>query len=92
MTKLERLIEELCQDGVDYKKLNTICDIYDGTHQTPNYVECGVKFASVENIQNPYKTNIAQTTISILYRTPLPVLPPEPDKPVIYTSSSNIKN
>lgn len=56
MTKLEQLIEQLCPDGVEYKKLNTICSIYDGTHQTPKYVENGVKFASVENINNPYDT------------------------------------
>ena len=31
--------------------------IYDGTHQTPDYQESGVKFASVENIKNPYNTN-----------------------------------
>ena len=56
MTKLEQLTQELCPNGVEYKKLNTICGIYDGTHQTPKYVENGVKFASVENINNPYDT------------------------------------
>ena len=33
-------------------KLSTICDIYDGTHQTPKYVDSGVKFLSVENIND----------------------------------------
>lgn len=33
-------------------KLSTICDIYDGTHQTPKYVDSGIKFLSVENINN----------------------------------------
>ena len=56
MTKLEQLIEQLCPGGVEYVKLNTICDIYDGTHQTPKYTESGIKFASVENINNPYGT------------------------------------
>ena len=37
-------------------KLSEICQVYDGTHQTPNYTEFGVKFASVENISNPYAT------------------------------------
>lgn len=55
MTKLEQLIEQLCPGGVEYVKLNTICDIYDGTHQTPKYTESGIKFASVENINNPYR-------------------------------------
>ena len=37
-------------------KLKDICSIYDGTHQTPKYTDSGVKFASVENISNPYLT------------------------------------
>ena len=50
MSKLDELLRELCPDGVEYVKLNSVCDIYDGTHSTPNYTESGVKFASVENI------------------------------------------
>ncbi len=50
------MIRELCPDGVEYVKLNSVCDIYDGTHSTPNYTESGVKFASVENIGNLYAT------------------------------------
>ena len=49
-------------DGSEYpeweeKKLLEIATIYDGTHQTPNYVEQGIPFVSVENIKNLYKTN-----------------------------------
>ena len=38
----------------EYKsiKLKEVSEIYDGTHETPNYVEKGVKFVSVENISN----------------------------------------
>ena len=32
------------------KKLGEICEIYDGTHQTPNYVSSGIPFYSVEHI------------------------------------------
>ena len=32
--------------------LGKICDIKDGTHQTPHYVECGIPFYSVETITN----------------------------------------
>jgi type I restriction enzyme S subunit len=44
-------------NGNDYpeweeKRLNKIADIYDGTHQTPKYVEKGIPFYSVENITN----------------------------------------
>lgn len=31
--------------------------IYDGTHQTPQYVSDGIKFVSVENIQDIYNTD-----------------------------------
>ena len=57
MSRLEELIRELCPDGVEYKRLNTACGIFDGTHSTPNYKGSGVKFVSVENIANPYATN-----------------------------------
>ena len=32
--------------------LETVCEIYDGTHQTPDYVDSGVPFVSVEDIDN----------------------------------------
>ena len=37
-------------------KLNTICEIYDGTHQTPKYTNSGIPFVSVENIDDLYGT------------------------------------
>ena len=42
----------------EYKsiKLKDVSEIYDGTHETPNYVEKGVKFVSVENISNVLDT------------------------------------
>ncbi len=43
-------------DWREEKKLGEVANIYDGTHQTPNYVESGVKFVSVENIKNLNKT------------------------------------
>ena len=49
-------VEELCPNGVKYYTLNSICNVYDGTHQTPQYTESGIKFASVENIADPYAT------------------------------------
>ena len=41
---------------VEEIKLSEICDVYDGTHQTPNYKDSGIKFASVENIKDVYNT------------------------------------
>ena len=49
-------------NGNDYpqwekKKLEKLVSIYDGTHQTPHYVDNGIKFVSVENIKNLYASN-----------------------------------
>ena len=57
MSRLQELLDELCPNGVEYKRLNTFCDIYDGTHSTPEYKDSGVKFVSVENINDLYATN-----------------------------------
>lgn len=37
--------------------LGNISEIFDGTHQTPKYVDSGVKFVSVENINDLYSTD-----------------------------------
>lgn len=49
-------------DGWEMKKLGEVAAIYDGTHQTPNYVNSGVKFVSVENINDIENTNKFITT------------------------------
>lgn len=54
MSRLDELIAELCPDGVEFKALGDVCAIYDGTHQTPRYTDNGVKFVSVENINDLY--------------------------------------
>lgn len=38
-------------------KLEELANIYDGTHQTPKYVEQGIPFVSVENINDIENTN-----------------------------------
>ena len=43
--------------GVKLKKLEDFAEIYDGTHQTPKYVNTGVPFVSVQDIKNIYGTN-----------------------------------
>jgi type I restriction enzyme S subunit len=30
--------------------IGDFCKVYDGTHQTPNYVDFGIPFYSVENV------------------------------------------
>ena len=42
--------------GAKKVKLSTICAIYDGTHQTPQYTDDGIPFVSVENIDDLYGT------------------------------------
>ena len=42
---------------VNWMKLGEVCDIFDGTHQTPKYTDSGIKFVSVENIHSLYKSN-----------------------------------
>ncbi|SQE24988.1 type I restriction modification DNA specificity domain-containing protein [Campylobacter jejuni subsp. doylei] len=37
--------------------LGEVCEIYDGTHRTPKYTTSGIKFVSVENINNLYASN-----------------------------------
>ena len=56
MSKLDELIAKLCPNGVEFKLLNTFCEVYDGTHQTPTYTDSGIKFVSVENINDLYNT------------------------------------
>ena len=39
-------------DTWEQRKLGEIANVYDGTHQTPNYKNEGIMFLSVENIKN----------------------------------------
>ena len=42
---------------VGWKKMSEVCEIYDGTHQTPKYQSGGIPFISVENIKDIYGSN-----------------------------------
>ena len=44
-------------DEYDKVKLKDVSEIYDGTHETPNYVDNGIKFVSVENISDLLNTS-----------------------------------
>ena len=52
--KAGQTVPEIRLNGFDaeweIRKLSEVSEVYDGTHQTPNYTESGVKFLSVENI------------------------------------------
>ena len=52
--KVGQTVPEIRLDGFEgeweIRKLSEVSEVYDGTHQTPNYTESGVKFLSVENI------------------------------------------
>lgn len=56
MSKLDELINKLCPDGVEWRVLNAVAEVYDGTHKTPDYKTEGVPFISVENIKNIYSS------------------------------------
>ena len=38
-------------DAWEQRKLDEVCNVYDGTHQTPRYTNSGVMFVSVEDIE-----------------------------------------
>ena len=38
-------------DAWEQRKLEDVCNVYDGTHQTPRYTNSGVMFVSVEDIE-----------------------------------------
>ncbi len=42
----------------EVKRLGEVCEVYDGTHQTPHYVDNGIPFYSVENITANDFTNV----------------------------------
>lgn len=48
-------MQKLClffANAWEQRKLKEIANIYDGTHQTPNYKDSGIMFLSVENIKD----------------------------------------
>ena len=52
-----QFVEMFCNKNFEEIKLEEIADIYDGTHQTPKYLNKGIKFVSVENIDDLYSTD-----------------------------------
>lgn len=55
MSKEKRRVPKLRFPGFtedwEQRKLAELCNVYDGTHQTPRYTTSGVMFVSVENIK-----------------------------------------
>lgn len=50
-------LETMDGKPVEMVKLGNVARIFDGTHQTPKYVSSGIKFVSVENIDNLTASN-----------------------------------
>ncbi len=50
-------IFSLIDQQYPWYELGDVCEVYDGVHQTPNYVEKGIRFVSVENIDDIYSSN-----------------------------------
>ena len=53
---MDELIHKYCGNDVKCLSLNKFSKIYDGTHNTPHYTSSGIKFVSVENINDLYNT------------------------------------
>lgn len=54
MSKLEELIQELCPEGVPFKKLIDVCDYVDYRGKTPKKVESGIFLVTAKNIRKGY--------------------------------------
>ena len=66
MNKLEKLISELCPNGVEYKRIGEIATISrGGSFQKKDYVECGVPCIHYGQIYTKYNL-FANNTISFI--------------------------
>lgn len=55
---MQRLLKKENNEGKwEIKPLKNYARVFDGTHQTPDYVESGIKFISVEDINNIYASD-----------------------------------
>ena len=54
--KLLSFDENTTGGRIKFMQLNEVCKIYDGTHTTPKYTNTGIKFVSVENINDLFST------------------------------------
>ena len=54
LSYLEKLLDGV---AIEWKMLGDMAEIYDGTHQTPKYINSGIPFVSVQNIKNLYATD-----------------------------------
>ena len=53
---VQKFFSEMDMMQWELVQLKDVVNIFDGTHQTPNYKTTGVRFISVENILNPLAT------------------------------------
>lgn len=54
MNKSDELIQELCPEGVPFKKLIDVCDYVDYRGKTPKKVESGIFLVTAKNIRKGY--------------------------------------
>ena len=50
------MLSQNVNSNIQIVRLGDICQVYDGTHQTPKYTNSGIKFVSVENINDLYSS------------------------------------
>ena len=57
MSKLEELIQELCPDGVEYKKISSVCDILTGyPFDSKSFTKVGIRLMRGINVKRGYLT------------------------------------
>ena len=79
MSKLQELIKELCPDGVEFKKLEEVCEIFSGKNKQkkeqgkyPVYGSTGI-IAYCDNYQyDKEQLLIARVGACLLYTSPSP--------------------
>ena len=54
MSRLDELIQKLCPDGVEYKKLKDVCEYVDYRGKTPTKSDEGVFLVTAKNIRKGY--------------------------------------
>jgi type I restriction enzyme S subunit len=67
----DALFLKIANSGNELALLGSVAGIFDGTHQTPKYIDAGIKFVSVENIRALYDSRkcISEEDYQRLYKT-----------------------
>lgn len=67
---VDSVLQNSIESDGEWKRLDEVASIFDGTHQTPTYLDAGIKFVSVENIRELTNSNkyISELDFHKLYK------------------------